>query len=100
MSRDSRSIRGSWLPIDHFQGELAGSHYVELEEVDHLNLVELEEVDHLVAEAWSSISRSSKMDRILIATRSEHEHAQANKHICIKALHHTKEKIIKTSNTK
>jgi hypothetical protein len=28
MSRDSLSARGSRLPIDHFQGELAGSHYV------------------------------------------------------------------------
>jgi hypothetical protein len=31
-------------------------------------LVELEEPDHLVANAWSSIPRSSKMDRSLFAT--------------------------------
>jgi hypothetical protein len=47
------------------------------------NSVELEEVDHLVAKAWSSIHRSSGMGRILIATRSEDEHAQVNKHICM-----------------
>jgi hypothetical protein len=45
------------------------------------NLVELEELDHLVANAWSLIPRSSKTDRDLIATRSEDEQAQANKHI-------------------
>jgi hypothetical protein len=45
------------------------------------NLVELEEFDHLVAEAWLSIPRSSKMDRSLFATRSEDEQTQANKHI-------------------
>jgi hypothetical protein len=45
------------------------------------NLVELEEPDHLVANAWSSIPRSSKTDRNLIATRSEDKQAQANKHI-------------------
>jgi hypothetical protein len=28
MSRDSRYTRGSWLPIDHFLGGLAGYHYV------------------------------------------------------------------------
>jgi hypothetical protein len=27
-SRDSHSARGSSLPIDHYQGDLAGSHYV------------------------------------------------------------------------
>jgi hypothetical protein len=27
-SRDSHSARGSGLPIDHYQGDLAGSHYV------------------------------------------------------------------------
>jgi hypothetical protein len=27
MSHDSQSARGSWLSIDHFQDELAGSHY-------------------------------------------------------------------------
>jgi hypothetical protein len=44
-------------------------------------LVELEELDHLVAEAWLSIPRSSKTDRILFATWNEYEQAQANKHI-------------------
>jgi hypothetical protein len=44
-------------------------------------LVELEEPDHLVANAWSSIPRSSKMDRSLFATWSEDKQAQANKHI-------------------
>jgi hypothetical protein len=27
-SHDSHSVRGSSLPIDHYQGDLAGSHYV------------------------------------------------------------------------
>ena len=45
------------------------------------SLVELEEFDLLVAEAWLSIPRSSEMNRSLIATRSEDEQAQANKHI-------------------
>ena len=45
------------------------------------NFVELEEFDHLVAEAWLSIPRSSETNRDLIATRSEDEQAQANKHI-------------------
>jgi hypothetical protein len=45
------------------------------------NSVELEEPDHLVAEAWSSIPRSSETDRDLIARRSKDEQAQANKHI-------------------
>jgi hypothetical protein len=45
------------------------------------NLVELNEFDLLVAEAWLSIPRSSEMDRNVIATRSEDEQAQANKHI-------------------
>jgi hypothetical protein len=44
------------------------------------NLVELEKLDQLVANAWSSIPRSSG-GRILIATRSKDEQAQANKHI-------------------
>jgi hypothetical protein len=47
------------------------------------NLIELEEPDHLVANAWSSIPRSSETNRDLIATRSEDELAQANKHIHI-----------------
>jgi hypothetical protein len=37
------------------------------------NLVELEELDHLVAESWSSIPRSSEMDRSLFATRNEYK---------------------------
>jgi hypothetical protein len=45
------------------------------------SLVELEEFDLLVAEACPSIPRSSGTDRNLIATRSENEQAQANKHI-------------------
>jgi hypothetical protein len=45
------------------------------------NLVELEELDHLFANAWSSIPRSAETNRDLIATRSEDEQAQANKHI-------------------
>ena len=45
------------------------------------NLVALEELDHLVANAWSSIPRSAETNRDLIATRSEDEQAQANKHI-------------------
>jgi hypothetical protein len=47
------------------------------------NLIELEELDHLVANAWSSIPRSSGMGRILIATRSKDESAQGNKHIYV-----------------
>jgi len=64
------------------------------------DLVELEELGHLVVEAWSSIPRSSETNRDLIATRREDEQAQANKHICIRTLHHTKEIIIKTCNIK
>ena len=45
------------------------------------SFVELEELDHLVAEAWPSIPRSSEENHDLIATRSEDEQAQANKHI-------------------
>jgi hypothetical protein len=45
------------------------------------NLVELVEFDHLVVEAWSSIPRSLETNRDLIATRSEDEQAQANKHM-------------------
>ena len=45
------------------------------------NFIELEELGHLVAEAWPSIPRSSETNRDLIATRSEDEHAQANKHV-------------------
>jgi hypothetical protein len=42
------------------------------------NLIELRDLDHLVANAWSSISRSAETNRDLIATWSEDE--QANKH--------------------
>jgi hypothetical protein len=45
------------------------------------NSVELEEPDHLVAEAWSSIPRSSETNHDLFATQSEDEQAKANKHI-------------------
>jgi hypothetical protein len=45
------------------------------------NFVELEESDHLVAEALPSIPRGSETNRDLIATRSEDEQAQSNKHI-------------------
>jgi hypothetical protein len=45
------------------------------------NLVELVEFDHLVVEAWPSIPRSLETNRDLIATRSEDEQAQANKHM-------------------
>ena len=44
-------------------------------------LVELGEFNLLVAEAWLSIPRSSKMDRRLFATQSKDEQAQANKHV-------------------
>jgi hypothetical protein len=44
-------------------------------------LVELKEFDLSVAKSWPSIPRSLKTDRNLIATRSEDEQAQANKHI-------------------
>jgi hypothetical protein len=44
------------------------------------NFIELEEPDHLVANAWSSILRSLETNRDLIATWSENEQAQANKH--------------------
>jgi hypothetical protein len=45
------------------------------------NLVELEEPDHLVANAWSSLSRSSELDHSLFATHSEYNQEQTNKHI-------------------
>jgi hypothetical protein len=45
------------------------------------NFVELEESYHLVAEAWPSIPRGSETNHDVIATRSEDEQAQANKHI-------------------
>jgi hypothetical protein len=45
------------------------------------NLIELRELDHLVADAWTLIPRSSETNRDLIATRSEDEQAQGNKHM-------------------
>jgi hypothetical protein len=45
------------------------------------DFVELEELDRLIANAWSSIPRSSKTDHNLFATHSEYKHAQTNKHI-------------------
>jgi hypothetical protein len=42
------------------------------------NLVELEEPDHLVANAWSSIPRSSETDHNLFATHNEYKQAQTN----------------------
>jgi hypothetical protein len=45
------------------------------------NLVELEEPNHLVANAWSSIPRSSETDRNLFATHNEYKQTQTNKHI-------------------
>jgi hypothetical protein len=44
------------------------------------NFVELEELDHLVAEAWSSIPRSSELDRSLFTTHNEYNQEQTNKH--------------------
>jgi hypothetical protein len=37
------------------------------------NFVELEEPDHLVADAWSSIPRSTETDHNLFATQSEYK---------------------------
>jgi hypothetical protein len=45
------------------------------------SLIELRELDHMVANAWSSIPRSSETNRELIAMQSEDKQAQANKHI-------------------
>ena len=42
------------------------------------NLIELRELDHLVANAWSSIPRSSGTYRNLFETRNESKQAQAN----------------------
>jgi hypothetical protein len=47
------------------------------------HFVELEEPDHLVANSWSSIPRSSEMDRNLFATHNEYKQAQINKYIYI-----------------
>jgi hypothetical protein len=33
--RDSHSARGSSIPIDHYQGDLAGSHYVAFTKISH-----------------------------------------------------------------
>jgi hypothetical protein len=65
------------------------------------SLVELEELGHLVAETWPSIPQSSETNRDLIATRSEHEQAQANKHIHMhKNITPYKIKYYKASNIK
>jgi hypothetical protein len=65
------------------------------------NFVELEDLDHLVANAWPSIPRSSKTNCDLIATRSEDEQAQGNKHIYVhKNITPFKEKYNKTCKTK
>ena len=45
------------------------------------NVVDLKKLDLLVANSWSSISRSSETNRDLIATRSEYKQEQTNKHI-------------------
>jgi hypothetical protein len=45
------------------------------------SLIELIELDHLVANGWSSFPWSSETNRDLIATQSDDEQAQANKHI-------------------
>jgi hypothetical protein len=45
------------------------------------NFVELEESDHLVADAWSSIPRSSETNRNLFTTHSENKQTQTSKHI-------------------
>jgi hypothetical protein len=42
------------------------------------NFVELEELDHLVANAWSSIPRSSETDRNLFTTHNEYKQEQTN----------------------
>ena len=55
------------------------------------NLVELEELYHLVANAWSSIPRSSETERNLFATHSEYKQT----YICIRTLHHSNKNIIK-----
>jgi hypothetical protein len=41
-------------------------------------LIELEELYPLVANAWSSIPRSSETERNLFATHSEYKQAQTN----------------------
>jgi hypothetical protein len=65
------------------------------------NLVELEELDHLVANVFSSIHRSSKTNRDLIAMGSEDEQAQANKHVYMyKNITPFKEKHNKTSKNR
>jgi hypothetical protein len=67
------------------------------------NFVELEELDHLVAEAWSSIPRSTEMDRSLFAMHSEYKQEQTNKQTYIythKNITPYKIKCNKTCNTK
>ena len=49
------------------------------------NFIELEELDHLVANAWSSIPRSSETNRDLFASHSEYKEAQTNKQTYIYA---------------
>jgi hypothetical protein len=65
------------------------------------NFVELEDLDHLVANAWASIPRSSETNCDLIATQSEDEQAQADKHIYVhKNITPFQEKHNKTSKIK
>jgi hypothetical protein len=65
------------------------------------NFVEFQEPDDLVADAWSSIPRSSKTDRNLFAMRSEYKQEQTNKHIYThKNITPYKIKCNKTCNTK
>jgi hypothetical protein len=45
------------------------------------NLVELEELDHLVAEAWSSIPRSSETGRNLFVMHNKYKQEQTNIYI-------------------
>jgi AmiR/NasT family two-component response regulator len=53
-------------------------------------LVGLEELGCLVTSVWSSIPRSSEENHDLIVMQSENEQAHANKHMCIRTLHHTR----------
>jgi hypothetical protein len=45
------------------------------------NFVEFEEFGHLVVKAWLSIPQSSEKNHDLLATHSEYEQIQTNKHI-------------------
>jgi hypothetical protein len=47
------------------------------------DFVELEEQDRLVANAWSSIPRSSETDHNLFTTHKEYKQTQINKYIYI-----------------